>query len=91
MARRIADVHKELLGLIEIRDAAGARKLMDDHVKMIRARRVSERGKTSQPSFRARERARPRIQSRTMQPGFLDSGSDAFGASRNDDGEGDCC
>lgn len=40
--RRIQDVHRELLGLIEIRDAAGARKLMDDHVKMIRARRVSE-------------------------------------------------
>ena len=37
-------------GLIEIRDAAGARKLMDDHVKMIRARRVSEHGKASQPS-----------------------------------------
>jgi GntR family transcriptional repressor for pyruvate dehydrogenase complex len=35
-------VHKELAGLIEIRDAAGARRLMDDHVKMIRARRVSE-------------------------------------------------
>src|SRR4051794_25979758 len=43
--RRIQDVHKELLGLIEIRDAAGARKMMDDHVKMIRARRVSEHGK----------------------------------------------
>ena len=40
--RRIQDVHKELLALIEIRDAAGARKLMDDHVKMIRARRVAE-------------------------------------------------
>ena len=44
--RRIQDVHRELLGLIEIRDAAGARKLMDDHVKMIRARRVSEHGKS---------------------------------------------
>jgi GntR family transcriptional repressor for pyruvate dehydrogenase complex len=43
--RRIQDVHKELLALIEIRDAAGARQLMDDHVKMIRARRVSEHGK----------------------------------------------
>ena len=42
VVRRIQDVHKELLALIEIRDAAGARKLMDDHVKMIRARRVSE-------------------------------------------------
>ncbi len=53
VARRINDVHRELLSLIEIRDAAGARKLMDDHVKMIRARRVSERGKSSQHrSFR---------------------------------------
>src|SRR6186713_1101983 len=44
--RRIQDVHKELLALIEIRDAAGARKLMDDHVKMIRARRVSEHARS---------------------------------------------
>jgi GntR family transcriptional repressor for pyruvate dehydrogenase complex len=43
--RRIQDVHKELLGLIEIRDPSGARRLMDDHVKMIRARRVAEHGK----------------------------------------------
>jgi hypothetical protein len=27
-----------------MRDAAGARSLMDDHVKMIRARRVAEHG-----------------------------------------------
>ena len=47
--RRIQDVHKELLGLIEIRDAAGARRMMDDHVKMIRARRVSENKSASQP------------------------------------------
>jgi GntR family transcriptional regulator, transcriptional repressor for pyruvate dehydrogenase complex len=46
VARRILDVHKELLALIEIHDAAGARKLMDDHVKMIRARRVSEHAKS---------------------------------------------
>jgi GntR family transcriptional repressor for pyruvate dehydrogenase complex len=43
VAQRILDVHKELLKLIEIRDPAGARRLMDDHVKMIRARRVAER------------------------------------------------
>jgi len=42
VARRILDVHKELAALIEMRDAAGARRLMDDHVKMIRARRVTE-------------------------------------------------
>jgi GntR family transcriptional repressor for pyruvate dehydrogenase complex len=42
VSRRILDVHRELAGLIEMRDAAGARRLMDEHVKMIRARRVSE-------------------------------------------------
>src|SRR6476646_5455700 len=42
VARRVLAVHRELAGLIEIRDAAGARRLMDEHVKMIRARRVAE-------------------------------------------------
>src|SRR3954470_10896480 len=42
VARRVLDVHRELSLLIEMRDAAGARLLMDDHVKMIRARRVAE-------------------------------------------------
>ncbi len=42
VARRILDVHKELAALIEMRDPAGARRAMDDHVKMIRARRVAE-------------------------------------------------
>ena len=45
VARHILDVHKELLSLIEMRDGPGARKLMDDHVKMIRARRVTEDAK----------------------------------------------
>ena len=43
IAERILAVHKELATLIEMRDAAGARRLMDDHVRMIRTRRVSER------------------------------------------------
>jgi GntR family transcriptional regulator, transcriptional repressor for pyruvate dehydrogenase complex len=42
VAQRILDVHKELASLVEIRDAAGARRLMDEHVKMIGARRVAE-------------------------------------------------
>jgi len=42
VARRILDAHKELAALIEMRDAAGARRSMDDHVKMIGARRVAE-------------------------------------------------
>jgi len=42
VARRVNEVHRELVALIEMRDAAGARALMDDHVKMIRARRVAE-------------------------------------------------
>jgi GntR family transcriptional repressor for pyruvate dehydrogenase complex len=43
VARRIIDVHRELTGLIEMRDGAGARRLMEEHVKMIRSRRVAER------------------------------------------------
>src|SRR5712691_10253181 len=42
VARRIVEAHKELAALIEIRDAAGARRSMDEHVKMIGARRVAE-------------------------------------------------
>jgi GntR family transcriptional repressor for pyruvate dehydrogenase complex len=42
VARHILDVHKELVSLIEMRDPAGARRLMDDHVKMIGTRRVAE-------------------------------------------------
>jgi GntR family transcriptional repressor for pyruvate dehydrogenase complex len=42
VARRILAVHQELASLIEMRDPAGARRLMDDHVKMIGARRVAE-------------------------------------------------
>ncbi len=42
VARRILAAHKELASLIEIRDAGGARRLMDEHVKMIGARRVAE-------------------------------------------------
>ena len=44
VADHIQKVHGELVGLIEARDAAAARRLMDEHVKMIRARRVAERG-----------------------------------------------
>jgi GntR family transcriptional repressor for pyruvate dehydrogenase complex len=46
VARRVLDIHKELLSLIEMRDPTAARHLMDDHVKMIRARRVAEQGKS---------------------------------------------
>ncbi len=42
VARHILDVHRQLVDVIESRDAAAARRLMDEHVKMIRARRVSE-------------------------------------------------
>jgi GntR family transcriptional repressor for pyruvate dehydrogenase complex len=42
VARRILEVHKELAALIEMRDPAGARRLMDEHVKMIGTRRVAE-------------------------------------------------
>src|SRR5262249_34629410 len=42
VARRILDVHRELASLIEMRDGAGARRLMDEHIKMIGARRIAE-------------------------------------------------
>jgi len=42
VARHILGVHRELVAIIEARDATAARRLMDDHVRMIRARRVSE-------------------------------------------------
>jgi len=42
VARHILEIHRRLVDVIEARDAAAARRLMDDHVRMIRARRVSE-------------------------------------------------
>jgi len=42
VAHRILDVHRQLAHLIETRDPAGARRLMDEHVRMIAARRISE-------------------------------------------------
>ncbi|HEY1364633.1 MAG TPA: FCD domain-containing protein [Xanthobacteraceae bacterium] len=43
VARRILAAHEELASLIEMRDAGGARRLMEEHVTMIAARRVAER------------------------------------------------
>lgn len=48
LARHILEIHTRLAHLIELRDAAAARALMDDHVKMIRARRVAEHGKNDE-------------------------------------------
>ncbi len=42
VARHVLEAHRQIADVIESRDAAAARRLMDDHVKMIRARRVSE-------------------------------------------------
>jgi GntR family transcriptional regulator, transcriptional repressor for pyruvate dehydrogenase complex len=42
VARRVLDAHMELAARIEKRDVAGARRLMDEHVKMIAVRRVAE-------------------------------------------------
>ena len=42
VAQRILDTHKALADFIEARDSAGARVLMNSHVKMIRTRRVAE-------------------------------------------------
>ena len=46
LAGHILEIHSQLTDLIEMRDAAAARALMNDHVKMIRARRVAEHGHT---------------------------------------------
>src|ERR1043166_9005900 len=60
LARHILDVHGKLADLIELHDPRGARALMDDHVKMIRARRVAEhdgvaaRKTDGRPAARAR-------------------------------------
>jgi GntR family transcriptional repressor for pyruvate dehydrogenase complex len=50
VAKRILEVHTELTERIEMRDAAGARALMDDHVKMIRARRLAEARAKGEPT-----------------------------------------
>lgn len=42
VARRILDAHRQLVALVEARDAAGARAFMEAHVGMIRERRISE-------------------------------------------------
>ncbi len=44
VSAHVLDAHRELVELIEMRDGAGARRAMDDHVKMIRARRIAEHG-----------------------------------------------
>lgn len=46
VAMHILDAHRDLVALIEARDGVGARRSMDDHVKMIRARRLTERGES---------------------------------------------
>jgi GntR family transcriptional regulator, transcriptional repressor for pyruvate dehydrogenase complex len=49
VARHILDVHRQLADLIESRDAAAARHLMDDHVKMIRSRRTARKSGRDTP------------------------------------------
>ena len=43
VALRVLEAHRELAARIAAHDADGARKLMDDHVRMIHSRRASER------------------------------------------------
>jgi GntR family transcriptional regulator, transcriptional repressor for pyruvate dehydrogenase complex len=49
VARHVLEVHRELLVLLERRNASGARALMDEHVRMIRARRVAEHDEAAGP------------------------------------------
>ncbi|HYM02437.1 MAG TPA: FCD domain-containing protein, partial [Stellaceae bacterium] len=44
VALRVLEAHRALVAAIAARDAAKARSLMDDHVRMIGARRKAERG-----------------------------------------------
>ena len=70
VARRMLDVHKELAALIEMRDGAGARRLMDDHVKMIAARRVAEhRDKAAARNATAAESRKPTSSTETTTRG----------------------
>lgn len=45
VARHVAEVHERIADLIEMRSPAEARRLMDEHVKMIGARRRAERSR----------------------------------------------
>ncbi len=47
VARRIQAVHEELAELIEMRNAADARRVMNDHVRMIGAFQTFEQGRTA--------------------------------------------
>ncbi len=42
LVEHILEVHRKLATLIQLRDGAAARRLMDEHVRMIRARRVAQ-------------------------------------------------
>jgi GntR family transcriptional repressor for pyruvate dehydrogenase complex len=44
VAAQVLAAHRELLRLVAAGDGAGARRLMDAHLRMIRARRVAEHG-----------------------------------------------
>src|SRR5437764_12621270 len=48
VAKRVLDAHQRLTALIESRNAADARRLMEAHVGMIRERRLSETRRESQ-------------------------------------------
>jgi len=43
VALRVLEAHRQLVARIAARDAEGARRLMDEHVRMIHGRRASER------------------------------------------------
>jgi GntR family transcriptional repressor for pyruvate dehydrogenase complex len=47
VARRIVEAHRSLAALIGGRDAVGARRLMEQHVGMIRSRRVAESSRSA--------------------------------------------
>ncbi|MGH7014161.1 MAG: FadR/GntR family transcriptional regulator [Stellaceae bacterium] len=59
VARHILEIHRKLVELIEARDGAAARRLMDEHVKMIRARRTTQAGRGAALLNQIRKRRKP--------------------------------
>jgi GntR family transcriptional regulator, transcriptional repressor for pyruvate dehydrogenase complex len=63
VVQRVLETHRDLVRLIAAREPAAARALMDDHVKMIRARRVGEHAEEQDTDARLLLRTRNRRRS----------------------------
>jgi GntR family transcriptional repressor for pyruvate dehydrogenase complex len=86
---RVQDAHREMLALIEARNPAEARRLMDEHVKMIRARRVSDAKSNSAPFAPAKSGSRR--QGQRLLDSRLRGSERILRADSGDDDRIDCC